>query len=232
MIPKKIMRLLGYNNLSVILEQERRHWLLKTDNKKQIQDKLTGDIFQGQLDNIGSDVIIESRKLPYKYDFTSEITFGLTNADKILTVTNSAFPHSAAVNGFMFARIISTNFPYVDGGLDYNHYKLKFTNAVECILPFGASTTSSEVYADRWIKTTTPPTMLILDKDTNRYTISRTLTFAASVTNPVWYYPLSETLQPFTITDLGHGEYELDAVDDVLRSFVLDNFREEFNEWF
>jgi len=214
MIPKKIMRLLGYNNLSVILEQERRHWLLKTDNKKQIQDKLTGDIFQGQLDNIGSDVIIESRKLPYKYDFTSEITFGLTNADKILTVTNSAFPHSAAVNGFMFARITSTNFPYVDGGLDYNHYKLKFTNAVECILPFGASTSSSEVYADRWIKTTTPPTMLILDKDTSRYTISRTLTFAASVTNPVWYYPLSETLQPFTITDLGHGEYELDAVDD------------------
>ncbi len=214
MIPNKLMRLLGYNNLSIILEQERRHWLMKTDNKKQIQDKTTGDIFQGQLDNIGSDVIIESRKLPYKYDYTTDITFGLSNADKILNVTNSAFPHSAAVNGFMFARITSTNFPYNDNPVTYNHYKIKFTNAEECILPFGASTSSSDVYADKWIKTSTPPTLMILDASTGRYTITKSLTFSSSVTNPVWYYPLTETLQPFTITDLGYGDYELGAVDD------------------
>ena len=215
MIPKKIVRLLGYNNLSIILEQERRHWLLKTDKKKQIQDKTTGDIFQGQLDNIGSDIIIESRKMPYKYDFTSEILFDLPNAEKILDATNSAFPHSACVNGLMFARITSTNFPYVVGGLVYNnHYRIKFTNATECILPFGASPSSDEVYADKWIKTSTPPEVLILDSATGQYTISRTLQFVSSVTHPVWYYPLSETLQPFEMTNLGNGEYELSAIDD------------------
>ena len=122
MIQKKLLRLLGYNNLSIILEQERQHWLMKTDKNKQIQDKLTGDIFQGKVDNIGSNVIIESQKLPYKYDTTSEITFGLANADKILDITNSAFPHSACVNGLMFTRIISVNYPYSQGGiLVHNH---------------------------------------------------------------------------------------------------------------
>ena len=68
MIPKKIYWMLGYNNLSIILEQERRHWLMKTDKNKQIQDSLTGDIFHGTVDNLGSDIIIESKKLPYKYN--------------------------------------------------------------------------------------------------------------------------------------------------------------------
>lgn len=215
MIPDKLLRLLGYNNLSVILEQERRHWLMKTDNNKQIQDQLTGDIFQGKVDNIGSDVILEAQKLPYKYDYTSEIKWGLSNADKILNVTNSAFPHSACVNGLLFARIISTNYPYAqDGQMQHNHYKIKFTNATECILPFGASPSSPEVYADRWIKTTTPPTLMILDNNTGKYSITRPLTFDAGVLNPVYYYPLSETLQPFDVTDLGYGEYELAAIND------------------
>lgn len=215
MIPKKLLWLLGYNNLSIILEQERRHWLMKTDSKKQIQDSLTGDMFQGQIDNIGSDVIIESKKLPYKYDFTSDITFGLGNADKILTISNSAFPHSAAVNGLMFARIISTNFMYnSEGSLLHNHYKIKFENAKTCILPFGASPNSSEVYADKWLKTTTPPTIMILDSNTGKYSISKSLIFSDSVTNPVYYYPLTSTLQPFDVTDLGYGSYELAAIND------------------
>ena len=56
--------MLGYNNLSLILDQERKHWLMKTDKKKQVQDKTTGDLFQSQIDNIGSDIIIETEKLP------------------------------------------------------------------------------------------------------------------------------------------------------------------------
>ena len=215
MIPKKLFWMLGYNNLSVILEQERRHWLMKTDNKKQIQDTLTGDIFQGQLDNIGSDIIIESQKLPYKYDYTSDVVFGLVNVDKILKITNSAFPHSAMVNGLMFARIISTNYPYASGGaLTYNHYKIRFDNAETCIIPFGASTSSEEVYADKWIRTTTPPVIMIFDNTTGRYSITRDIIFSDTVTNPVWYYPLTETLQPFDVTDLGGGSYELAAVND------------------
>lgn len=215
MIPKKLFWMLGYNNLSIILEQERRHWLMKTDNKKQIQDTLTGDIFQGQLDNIGSDIIIESQKLPYKYDYTSDVVFGLVNVDKILKITNSAFPHSAMVNGLMFARIISTNYPYASGGsLEYNHYKIRFDNAETCIIPFGASTSSEEVYADKWIRTTTPPVIMVFDNTTGRYSITRDMIFSDTVTNPVWYYPLTETLQPFDVTDLGGGSYELAAVND------------------
>lgn len=215
MIPKKLLWLLGYNNLSIILEQERRHWLMKTDSNKQIQDSLTGDIFQGQIDNIGSDIIIESQKLPYKYDFKNDITFELVNADKILTITNSAFPHSAAVNGLMFARIISTNFPYnTNGSLTYNHYKIRFDDAELCILPFGASPSSSEVYADKWLKTTTPPTIMIIDKNTGKYTITRSLSFSESVTNTTYYYPMTKTLQPFDVTDLGYGSYELSAIND------------------
>ena len=211
---KKLYWMLGYNNLSIILEQERKHWLLKTDNKKQIQNALTGDIFQGMLDNLGSDVVIESKKLPYKYDFISEITFGLENADKILTIANSAFPHSAGVNGMMFARITSANFPYYESdNFQLNHYKLRFDNTEECILPFGASISSSEVYADKWIKTSTPPTLMLLDPESGLYSVELELSFDNAVTNPVWYYPLTETLQPLELTDLGGGSYELATVN-------------------
>lgn len=211
-IPKKLFWMLGYNNLSIILEQERRHWLLKTDKNKRIQDKLTGDMFQGQIDNIGSDVVIESQKLPYKYTITSSIKFDDDDANDVLSINNSAFPHSAAVNGLMFARIMSTNYAY--GNDDINHYKIKFENAEKCILPFGASVSSDEVYADTWIKTSTVPTVMILDRNTGTYSITRPLRFTSDITNPVWYYPLSETLQPLGIVDKGHGTYEMDAVND------------------
>lgn len=215
MIPKKLFWMLGYNNLSIILEQERRHWLMKTDKNKQIQDSLTGDIFQGQLDNIGSDIIIESKKLPYKYDFAPEINFDLINARRILKVCNSSFPHSAQVNGLMFARIISTNYQTtVDGEIQKNHYKIKFSNASTCIIPFGASTSSDEVYAGKWIKTSTPPKMMIIDNNSERYTTQFELLFTDNVTNVTWYYPLTETLQPLEVDDLGYGNYELQAVND------------------
>ena len=212
---KKLYWMLGYNNLSIILEQERKHWLLKTDSNKQIQNAKTGDIFQGMLENVGSDVAIESKKLPYNYSFISDINFNLDDADKILNIATSAFPHSAEVNGFMFARIISVNYPYNNGvNVNNNHYKIRFTNTEECILPFGASTSSDEVYADKWIKTTTPPSLLIFDPNTNGYTIELSLAFNESITNPVWYYPLTETLQPLELTDIGNGSYELAAVNN------------------
>ena len=214
MIPKKIYWMLGYNNLSLMLEQERRHWLMKTDKNKQIQDELTGDIFKGTLDNLGSDIIIEAEKLPYKYNYKSDIKFGLENADKILDINASVFPHSASVNGLMFARILSTNYPLnINDTLTKSHYKIKFTNATQCIIPFGASTTSNEVYAGRWIKTTTPPTLMILDDTSHDYTIQRSLSFDNSVTNVTWYYPLTETLQPFDVDFDGVSTYTLEAIN-------------------
>ena len=37
-IPNKIEYHLGYKNLGLILDQERKHWLMKTDKKNIIQD--------------------------------------------------------------------------------------------------------------------------------------------------------------------------------------------------
>lgn len=210
MIPNKLLRVLGYNNLSIILMQERRHWLMKTSKNEQIQDSITGDIFQGRIDNTGADIILESKKLPYKYDFTSKIKFNLTHADEILDIKLSSLPHSACVNGLMYTIIKSSVYAY--DAENSGNYKLRFTNAEECIIPFGASLTSSEVYAGKWIKTTTPPTLLVCDTSTGEYSISRTLGFNGA-TNVTWYYPLEESLQPINITKTG-TTYTLDAVDN------------------
>lgn len=214
MNPDKLLRLLGYNNLSIILMQERRHWLMKTDKNKQIQDKITGDIFQGRLDNTGSDVVIESKKLPYRYDYTSEIKFNLAPANEVMDITLSALPYSATVNGLMYTRITSISYQY---DLEqYSNYKIRFTNAEEVIIPFSASSSSKEVYAGKWLRTTTPPTMLLYDptSQSHTYSITRILNFSSNVTNPVWYYPLEESLQPFEIESHTGTTYELVAIDD------------------
>ena len=214
MIQKKLLWLLGYNNLSIILEQERKHWLMKTDNNKQIQNKNTGDVFHGKIDNLGSDVIIESKQLPYKYSFVNDIKFGLEGASNILEISKAAFPYSNGVNGLMFARVLSFHFPYkVNGVILGTTFHLKFEDAKECILPFGVSTSSNEVYADKWIKTTTPPKLLLINV-ASQYTTELPLLFENNVTNAVYYYPLSETLQPFGIDDKGDGIYEINAIDD------------------
>lgn len=217
MKPNEMLWLLGYNNLALILEQERRHWLMKTDKNKQVQSKTTGDIFQGKIDNIGTDVIIESKKLPYKYDFISDIQLRITSQDSdpnnILSISKSAFPHSEEVNGLMMSVVKSINF-MIDGSSEYHTYKLKFSNADEVVIPFGIGNDIDGVIATKWIKTTTPPTIEAYDRNTSSYSITRTLTFESNVTNPVWYYPIDETLQPFTLTNLGSGNYETAALTD------------------
>ena len=214
MIQKKLLWLLGYNNLSIILEQERKHWLMKTDNNKQVQNKNTGDVFHGKIDNLGSDVIIESKQLPYKYSFVNDIKFALEGSSNVLEISKAAFPYSNGVNGLMFARVLSFHFPYkVNGVILGTTFHLKFEDAKECILPFGVSTPSNEVYADKWIKTTTPPKLLLINA-ASQYTSELPLLFENNVTNAVYYYPLSETLQPFGIDDKGDGIYEINAIDD------------------
>ena len=71
--PNKMTWYVGTNGLSFILDQERKHWLMKTDKKKQVQDDETGDLFQGQIDNRGSNVIIESEKSSYKTSVLNEL---------------------------------------------------------------------------------------------------------------------------------------------------------------
>ena len=91
--PNKIQWFLGYNRLNLILEQERKHWLLKTDKKKMFQDTKTGSTFQGQIDNMGSDIILETEKLPVQNDIISSITYQNTKVSKVLEIDVSKFPY-------------------------------------------------------------------------------------------------------------------------------------------
>lgn len=213
MIPEKIHWYLGYNNLALILEQERRHWLLKTDKNKQIQDLKTGNIHKGHVDNLGSDIILETEKTPFK-NMISTITFANPSVDKILDIESSAFTYSATVNGFMFARITSTHFPLIVGSeTQHKNFKLKFSNCEKRIIPFGTSTDSPDVYVDIWLRTTTVPTLLMMD-DNGVYSIEKTVEFNPNITNTVYYYPLTETIQPINLTDEGSGVYITDMINN------------------
>ena len=216
MKPNKIMWLLGYKNLALVLEQERKHWLMKTDKNLEVQDKRTGDIFKGKIDNIGTDVLIESKKLPYKYDFVPEMVFKINdgvNPSQVFDVKKSAFPHSEEVNGLMMGVIKSINL-MIEGSSEYRTYKLAFTDAEEVVIPFGIGTDIEGVIATRWIKTSTPPVLKIYDSHSSSYSITRDLEFVSTVTDVVWYYPLDANIKPFNITQIG-TTYETDAIDDV-----------------
>ena len=73
--PNKIIYYGGTNVLGFLMNQERKHWLLKTDKKKQVQDDVTGDIFQGQIDNRGSNIVVKSEKVPYKHVIRNQIWY-------------------------------------------------------------------------------------------------------------------------------------------------------------
>mgnify|MGYP007056155210 CR=1 FL=1 len=107
---KKTHWFLGYNSLGIITEQERKHWLLKTDKKKSLIDPVTGDTYVGQLDNLGSDIIIETEKTSTHYGSLKQLSFD-NNMDYIFDISPSAFPYNCYVNSFAFARIASINYP-------------------------------------------------------------------------------------------------------------------------
>lgn len=213
-IPNKMYWFLGYNNLGFILEQERKHWLMKTNKKKQIQDKHTGDMFQGQIDNIGSDVIVETEKLPYTYKSSKSIKFLNPAGNKILDIEPSALTYSSSVNGLMFTRILSTSFPLnVDGEIVHKNYKIKFKKCSTCIIPFGGSINTPDVFAGEWIKTNEIPSVMMMDQ-AGKYTIEKTLEFVEGVTNVTYYFPLSETLQPVPLNKISDEVYETYAIND------------------
>lgn len=213
MIPNKILWFLGYNNLGLMLEQERKHWLLKTDKRKQVQDKFTGDIFEGEIDNRGSDIKIRSSKLPFKNDITATLEFVDASANKILDFANAAFPFSMGSKGLMFARITSINYPIeTTDELQYKNYRIVFNGATKKTLAFGVSPQSSEVYSGEWLETTTPPTLQMMD-DVGDYSISVSLTLKNS-SDVRYYYPLEPGLQPFNIEQVGVGKYQSESIND------------------
>lgn len=219
--PNSIMWVLGPNGLPFLLEQERKHWLLKTDKNKQTQDDVTGDIFQGKVDNRGSNIVVETEKTPYKTSVLSDVVFANSGVRKILSPAYSAFTYTSSMNGLLFARIESMSYPVTDGaGTVHNRsYKLEFTNAEEIIIPFAASNSSSEVYATKWIKTTTVPKLILIDDDTNTKPPVGLSTAAENVT---YYYPMTSNMQLLKLHRTGNGVYTTDAVtSDVFIGYPL-----------
>lgn len=210
-IPDKIYYHLGYNNLGLILDQERKHWLMKVDKHLQIQDKTTGELFEGTVNNLGSDVIVESEKLDIQSPI-ADMTYVDAPLNKMLQFSNSAFTYSYQVNGFMFSRVTSINYQTTSSINPVTHtsFRLVLPDCEECIIPFAGRSTDPAVFAGRWLKTTTTPYIQLMD-DHGEYTTDVLLT-ANGCTNPVYYYPLNENLQPFEIT-LDSGNYVTEGIN-------------------
>ena len=170
---KKVYEYLGPNVLSFMTDQERKHWLMKTHKKKYLVDPNTGDTYQGRVDNLGSDVIIETRKLGETYSSLNDVQY----TEKFRAIFDnepSAFTYNSSVNGLSFARILSTNFPY--SPYEFHHYRIHFKNCEKIFLPFASSNASADVYAEPWIKTTTPPVIKLMTSE-GQYTTEVSLTF-------------------------------------------------------
>ena len=124
----KIYNFVGYNNLGLILEQERKHWLLKPDAKLNVQDSATGSIFQGKMENLGNEVTVETNKTNA---YTGSDMFQFVNDmfNVVFEPLSSALPYNNALNGLMYECIISSKVAYVDNNVtSYKNYKVKFTN--------------------------------------------------------------------------------------------------------
>ena len=200
---------LGYSNLAMIMEQDRRHWLLKTDRTKQIQDVNTGMIFQGNIDNKGSNINITTEKLSTLHVVLSDkLNEPFTS---ILQLESSSLPFSYSVNGLSCARIISTEFPYSSSPSAQSinkNYKIRFEDCEVVRIPFPGM--NDLMFGFQFIKTSTNPILNMMDSGGN-YTIQVPIT--NGLTNCVYYYPL-DTFQPIDITDLGDGVYETVLIND------------------
>ena len=210
-IPEKILYHLGYNTLGLMLDQDRKHWLMRVDKNKSIQDSETGEVFKGVIDNLSSNIVIESEKSPVSYEWIKSMKYVDDNLNYILEPANSAFTFSISVAGLMFARIKSINYPTSDSitSPDHRVYRLTLTNCEECILAFGNDPSTSNVFADKWLRTTTPPTIQAMDGNGN-FTLEMSAQMTGC-TNAVYYYPLNENIQPFPLMQTG-DVYYTDAV--------------------
>lgn len=183
----------------MIMEQERKHWLLKTDKKKQIQDKVTGEIFQGRIDNLGSDVIIETEKLPIQDKIIKNAKFEDEHVADVLELATSAFPYIPELHGLMFTRLKSINLMSNDE--TYHNFRMVLKNCVRMYLPIAGG--NGEIFSYYWVRTTDPPELQMMD-DNGEYTIIVPVQFSEGVTNPVYYYPLDEELSPINFESKGY----------------------------
>ena len=209
----KIFNFVGYNNLGLILEQERKHWLLKPDRKLNVQDSLTGSIFVGKVDNLGNEVIVEANKTD-AYTGSDMLRFTNDMLNSVFEPLSSSLPYNNALNGLMYECIISSKVAYVNNDVtSYKNYKLKFEHCEEVLIPFGDSLDTGNIYAGKWIKTESIPIMMIPD-ESNAYNILIPLYYNSNVTGLTFYYPLEPNMQPLSITRVDSTTYVTEAITD------------------
>ena len=205
----------GAITMRILMDQERKHWLLKTDKSKTLQDKTTGDMFKSVIDNNGGEINLSTEKLTDSNDFMQKLGFDViaSSGSAILEFQSSAFTYSPSVNGLTFARIKASKYPYSYGGeVQYFNYKVKFVNCEVVTLLFGTSKTSSNVIPTKWIKTTSAPKVVVINTADDNILVEKNLAFVSDIANPVWYYPLTENLQPFGLSETGNSEYTTSMV--------------------
>ena len=195
---------IGYSSLSLMNEQDRRHWLLKTDRVKQITNGDTGSMFHGQIDNQGSFIDVSTQKLSSKHPILKNF---IPNEFKTIFELNpSSLPFSYDVNGLCCARITSIEYPY---NSENKNYKIQFVDCEEVYIPF-LNENNSYAYAFNFIKTNKPPRLLMMDGN-GEYTIS--VEIVITIKDGVYYYPL-DTFQPIEIENKGSGVYESVLIND------------------
>ena len=229
----KIQWYLGYNSLALITEQERKHWLLKTDKKKTVIDPVTRDQYIGQIDNKGSDIMIESQKTQNTYNASLKQSKFTNNLDYIFELTPSVFTYTPSLPGLCFARIISTNYPtntdvesFSENNTPVNeprrkHYRIRFDDCKEYIIPFAGSDQTDDVFATRWIGTK-DAYLELLDESTGRYSTSIKIEIERLTdqsiysygNRPYLFYPLTETLQTVPLESNGANSYHTIGITD------------------
>jgi len=200
----------GMNNLMMILEQERKHWLLSTNKKKTSQDKRTGDMFTGTVENNGFAVNTESRKIGQKLDIVNNIRLTDSKMNDVIKAGLSAFPYTNILDGVFIQRIISSQ--YMIDSSNRVHYKVKFNHCKEIIIPIAGAPGSESVFQSKWIMTENPPTMLLLDPVTGEADTDKPCNMT-DLNDCVWFYPLDTNLQPFTLKKTSSTSYETSVVD-------------------
>lgn len=195
MNPQKIKWYLGAASYAMIMEQDRKHWLLKTDRTKQVQDTITGDVFKGRVDNLGSDIIIETEKSYTQDTVVHNGTFSSENVSDVFDLASSVYSFIPELNGLHFLRLKSINL-LVDG--DYHNFRLVLTNVEECYIPIAPDKDDPDEFVYKWYKTTDRPILQMMDGN-GQWTIEQPIAFSEGVTNPVYYYPADEVLQPIDV---------------------------------
>lgn len=213
MKPNKIEWYLGLGSLAIIMDQDRKHWLLKADKTKSTQDPITGASFHGRIMNVGSGINLEVSKLPVDDTVVAEGTFSDENVSNVLSLANSTFPYISKMNGLHFARLTSINLMGSDDS--YHNFRLVLKNCVVEYVPITPDKSADTIYSYKWYRTTTAPVLQMLDSN-DQFTIEVPITFSDGVTNPVFYYPADEQLQPFTVTSNSNTQCETVLITDPL----------------